>query len=63
MQVLENATESKGEQQVPKHPVMNCCWAEAVIDLRRANSRLRHPSNQEATWEKDGAFEPTEWIV
>ena len=38
-------------------------WAEAVIDLRRWQSRRRHPSNQEPAWEKDGGYETMEWVI
>ena len=44
-------------------PVMVGEWAEAVIDLRRWQSRRRHPSNQEPAWEKDGGYETMEWVI
>jgi hypothetical protein len=44
-------------------PVMVYGWAEAVIDLGRWQSRRRHPSNQEPTWEKDGGYETIEWVI
>ncbi len=50
------------DHPVPDHPVMVDEWAEAVIDITRWQSRRRHPSNQEPTWEKDGGYE-TEWVI
>ena len=41
-------------QRVSNRPVIVDDWAEAVIELRRTQSRRRHPSNPEPAWEKDG---------
>lgn len=44
--------------------VMTDGWAEAIVELRREQSRRRHPSVTEGgDWEKDGAFGPTEWVI
>jgi hypothetical protein len=55
-----------GELEVQRsadQPVMVHDWAEAVIDLGRWQSRRRHPSNQEPSWEKDGGDQPMEWVI
>lgn len=63
MSVVEDASDPSGKQQASSRPVIVADWAEAVIDLRRAQSRRRHPSNREPAWGKDGAYEPTEWAI
>ena len=50
-------------QRVSNRPVIVDDWAEAVIELRRTQSRRRHPSNPEPAWEKDGGYETAEWVV
>jgi hypothetical protein len=57
---------SKGyvdEKSTSARSVMIADWAERVIDVERAQSRRRHPSNQEPAWEKDGGYVLTEWAV
>jgi hypothetical protein len=44
-------------------PVMVDNWAEAIIDMRREQSRRKHPSTQEITWQKDGALGPADWSL
>ena len=56
----DGAAERIHEQQASNRPVVVDEWAEAVIDLRRARSRRRHPSNREPVWTKDGGHESTE---
>ena len=36
-------------------------WAESLVELQRAESRQRHPSNREPAWSKDGGSDGTEW--
>lgn len=63
MDVEDNAAHDICDPLNPARPVMTEEWAEAIIDLRRAQSRRRHPSSQPPTWEKDGGYEPMEWVV
>ncbi len=63
MHIVEDPAGAVGEPKEPARPVMNQWWAEAVVDLRRERSRRRHPSNREPAWEKDGGYEPSEWVV
>ncbi len=63
MQVVEGNPERTREQQTEHRPVIVDDWAEAVIDLRRAQSKRRHPSNHEPVWTKDGGDEPREWAI
>jgi hypothetical protein len=63
MHVVEDPSDRIGEQQASRRPVIVDDWAEAVVDLRRAQSRRRHPSNREPAWAKDGGYEPTEWAI
>ena len=63
MHVVEDPSDHMGTQQVSQRPVIVDDWAEAVVDLRRAQSRRRHPSNHDPAWEKDGGYEPTEWAI
>jgi hypothetical protein len=62
MSVVEGTPEDTGDQPYPEPPVMVHEWAEAVVDLAPWQSRRRHPSSQEPTWEKDGGYE-TEWVI
>lgn len=63
MHVVEGPSERIGKRQASRRPVIVDDWAEAVVDLRRAQSRRRHPSNPETAWEKDGGYQPTEWAI
>lgn len=63
MHDADGAAESIDEQPTANRPVLVDEWAEAVIDLERAQSRQRHPSNREPVWAKDGEFESTEWAL
>jgi hypothetical protein len=63
MRVVEGASENTREQQTSNRPVMVDCWAEAVVELGRAQSRRRHPSNREPAWMLDGGYDLTEWAV
>ena len=63
MHVVEDPEGRIVEQPASNRPVIVDDWAEAIIDLRRARSRRRHPSNREPAWEKDGGYEPTEWAI
>ena len=63
MHVVEDSSDRTNDQPASNRPVIVDDWAEAVIDLRRARSGRRHPSNREPAWEKDGGYEPTEWAV
>ena len=63
MRVVEGASEHIRGPQTSKSPVMVDCWAEAVIDLARAQSRRRHPSNLEPAGMADDGYEPTDWAV
>jgi hypothetical protein len=60
MHDADGAAKSIREQPTANRPVMVDEWAEAVIDLGRAQSRRRHPSNREPVWAKDGGYESTE---
>ena len=63
MEVTEGPVEELRAQGTSEFPVMVGEWAEAVIDLARWQSRRRHPSNREASWEKDGGYEAIEWVL
>jgi len=63
MHVVEDSASRIRRQPSSNPPVIVDDWAEAVIDLRRAQSRRRHPSNREPGWEKDGGYESTEWAI
>lgn len=63
MHVVDDLSGRNHEQSASSRPVIVADWAEAVVDLRRARSRRRHPSNHEPAWEKDGGYEPTEWAI
>ena len=63
MCLVEGASENTRGPQTSKRPVLVDCWAEAVIDLGRAQSRRRHPSNLEPARMRDGGFESTDWAV
>jgi hypothetical protein len=62
MPVVEGPPEDIRDQPEREPPVMVDAWAEGVVDLAPWQSRRRHPSNQEPTWEKDGGYE-TEWVI
>jgi hypothetical protein len=62
MPTVDGPPGSISDQPDPDQPVMVDEWAEAVIDLAPWQSRRRHPSNREPTWEKDGGYE-TEWVL
>ena len=63
MHVVDNSADRISTHPPSKRPVIVDEWAEAVVDLRRAQSRRRHPSNHEPAWQKDGGYEPTEWAI
>jgi hypothetical protein len=63
MHIVDDPAQPAEEPKSPAPPVMNERWAEAVVDLRRERSRRRHPSNREPAWEKDGGYDPSEWVV
>lgn len=63
MRCVEGASENIRGPQTPNRPVMVDCWAEAVIDLARAQSRRRHPSNLEPAGMTDDEYETTDWAV
>jgi hypothetical protein len=63
MHLVGGTVERVDDRRTPASPVMVDGWAEAMLDLARARSRRRHPSNLEPQWAKDGWDEPTEWMV
>lgn len=63
MHVVEGNSDHIRRPHTEPRPVIVDDWAEAVIDLQRAQSKRRHPSNREPSWAKDGGYEPTEWAI
>jgi len=63
MHIVEGSKGSVNEKSTSVRSVMIAGWAEGIIDVERARSRQRHPSNQEPVWEKDGGYVLTEWAV
>lgn len=63
MTIVEGPTGELDAGRSPDLPVLVGDWAEAVIDLGRWQSRRRHPSNHEPSWQKDGGYEAMEWVI
>ena len=63
MHIVDDPEDQKKPSALGAAPVVNQWWAEALVDLGRERSRRRHPSNSEPTWQKDGGYEPSEWVV
>ena len=61
MNIVERAWRGAHQPEVSKHPVMVDDWAESLVELDRAQSRRRHPSNREPAWAKDGGYDSAEW--
>lgn len=61
MNIVERALRGTHQLEVSDHPVMVDDWAESLVELDRAQSRRRHPSNREPAWAKDGGYESAEW--
>lgn len=61
MNTVERASRDTHQLKVSDHPVMIDDWAESLVELGRAQSRRRHPSNREPAWAKDGGYESAEW--
>ena len=58
MNVVEESSERYRPQRISNRPVIIADWAEAVVDLRRARSVRRHPSNRAPEWAKDCRIHP-----
>lgn len=63
MHLVGGTSDASRELRTPRRPVLVDDWAEALIELARAQSRRRHPSNPEPAWHKDGGYESDEWAV
>lgn len=61
MNTVESASTGAHQLEVSKQPVMVDDWAESLLEIDRARSRRRHPSNREPAWAKDGGDEADDW--
>ena len=63
MEILDGTVGDLDLQRSSDVPVLVDGWAEAVVELARWQSRRRHPSNHEPSWEKDGGYPAMEWVI
>jgi hypothetical protein len=62
MRSVDGPADDSDDLRAPEPPVIIDEWAEASIDLARWQSRRRHPSNQQPSWEEDGGY-VVEWVI